>query len=165
MCYIGILLFSLCNYGFILLLIRKLSCLKWLLWYSLKVMKLLSDEASHRTDNLCMYYIQLSLCVHIFHKCSQCYRVWAPGFQNHAVVQKSCGSSINISSSSSSSSSIVSLPPTPFLQGRPKNFEAFFKRVGLALFYFLGGVADPQAGDGIFQGWPEHFQLKSLNQW
>ena len=37
-----------------------------------------------------MYYIQLTLCVHIFHKCSQCYRVWAPDFQNHAVVQKSC---------------------------------------------------------------------------
>ena len=140
MCYIGILLFSLCNYGFILLLIRKLSCLKWLLWYSLKVMKLLSDEASHRTDNLCMYYIQLTLCVHIFHKCSQCYRVWAPGFQNHAVVQKSCGSSINISSSSSSSSSIVSLPPPPlFCRGGLKILKHSLKGWGWHFFIFLGG--------------------------
>ena len=37
--------------------------------------------------------IQFRLCVsNIFHKCSECYRVRAPRFKNHAVVQKSCSS-------------------------------------------------------------------------
>ena len=37
------------------------------------------------------------------------------------------------------------------MQGMPENFEAFLKRVGLAVFYFLeGGLS--HKGDGIFQG-------------
>ena len=43
---------------------------------------------------------------------------------------------------------------SPLSAGGPKNFEVFLKRVGLALFYFLGA-----GGDGIFQEGPEDFQL------
>ena len=52
-----------------------------------------------------LMYIQFSLCVHVnvkrtntFHKCSDCYRVRAPRFKNHAAVQKSCSSSSSSSS-------------------------------------------------------------------
>ena len=55
---------------------------------------------SEHTTYVSLMYIQFRLCVHvnvkrtnIFHKCSEYYRVRAPRFKNHAVVQKSCSSS------------------------------------------------------------------------
>ena len=38
------------------------------------------------------------------------------------------------------------LPPPLFLQGGLENFEAFFKSVGLVVFYFLGGGPEPEGG-------------------
>ena len=48
---------------------------------------------SEHTSYVRLMCIQFKLCVsNIFHKCSECYRVRAPRFKNHAVVQKSCSS-------------------------------------------------------------------------
>ena len=55
---------------------------------------------------------------------------------------------------------------SPLSAGGPEDFEAFFKRVGLAPCYFLGGEgggAEPQGGM-VFSRGDEDFQLKSLNQ-
>ena len=60
-------------------------------------------------------YIQFRLCVYvnvnritIFHKCSECYRAQAPRFKNHAIVQKSCSSSISSISSAFHSNKVIS---------------------------------------------------------
>ena len=45
--------------------------------------------------------------------------------------------------------------PPLFLQGEPKNFEEFLKRVGLGLFYFLegGGRLSHKEVMAFFGGW------------
>ena len=112
LCYILIVLFSsLFMYNFI-------SSLKWSLWYSLKLMKLPGRDRcripSEHTTYVRLIGIQFRLCVHvsvrtnIFHKCSESYRVRAPRFKDHVVVQKSCSSSSSSSSNSSSSSAFHS---------------------------------------------------------
>ena len=45
--------------------------------------------------------------------------------------------------------SINTVSSSPFLQGEPKNFEAFLKRVGWN-FIFLGGLSHKGAGGVIF---------------
>ena len=69
--------------------------------------------ASKQTTYVPLMYIQFRLCVHvnvkrttIYHKCSECYRVQAPHFKNHAVVQKSCSS--GSSSTAFHSSKVIS---------------------------------------------------------
>ena len=57
---------------------------------------------SEHTTYVRRMYIKFRLCVHvnvkrttIFHKYSECHRVQTSRFKNHAVVQKSCSSSLN----------------------------------------------------------------------
>ena len=58
---------------------------------------------SEHTSYVRLMCIQFRLCVsNIFHKCSECYRVRAPRFKNHAVVQKSCSSGSSASAFHSS---------------------------------------------------------------
>ena len=102
--------YHLCMILFCYYLRKKLSSLGWSLWYSLKLMKLPGRDRcripSEHTSFVRLMYIQFRLCVHvnvkrtnIFHKCSECYRVWVSRFKNHAVVQKSCSSSSGFHSS------------------------------------------------------------------
>ena len=106
LCYISIFLFRYHLYMilFCYYLRKKLSSLRWSLWYSLKLMELPGRDRcripSEHTSYVRLMYIQFRLCVHvnvkrtnIFHKCSECYRVRVSRFKNHAVVQKSCSSS------------------------------------------------------------------------
>ena len=107
LCYISILRFSLSFMCDFILLYKKLTRLKWSLWYSLKLMKLTGRDRctipSEHTSYVRLMCIQFRLSVsNIFHKCSECYRVRAPRFKNHTVVQKSCSSGSSASAFHSS---------------------------------------------------------------
>ena len=64
---------------------------------------------SEHTSYVRLMCIQFRLCVsNMFHKCSECYRVRAPRFKTHAVVQKSSSSGRSSSRSAFHSSKVIS---------------------------------------------------------